>query len=179
MNLKKITIISIITIFIISFLSHNLYEWIPNTFTSIFFPVNESIWEHQKMAFTSIMIYGIIEYFLLKKVKHNNFILSLFVSSIITILLVISIFTPIYYLMDKKDNLFITLSIYLFSIIIGQIVAYYLLKSKKHYKTLNTVSLILIPIFFMIFGILTYNPIKNDLFYDNVKQKYGIYIYYE
>lgn len=179
MNLKKIIIISIISIFGLSFLAHNIYEWFPNKFTSIFFPVNEGIWEHQKMAFTSIMFYGIIEYFLLQKTKHNNFLLSLITSAIVTIILVISIFTPVYYLMDKKDNLIVTLAIYLFAIIIGQIVSYYILKSKKDYKKLNVISLVCIPLIFTIFGILTYYPLKNGLFYDNSEQKYGIYTYYE
>lgn len=179
MKLKKVIFISIILIFGLSFLSHNMYEWFPNKFTSIFFPVNESIWEHQKMAFTTIIFFSIVEYFLLKSEDRKNFLTAIIVSSLLTIILVISIFTPIYYLMDKKDNLFITLLIYLFSIIIGQIVSYFILKSKKEYKLLNIVSLILIPIIFTIFGILTYYPIQNDLFYDNAEQKYGIYTYYE
>ena len=86
MNLKKVTIISIISIFLISFLSHNLYKWIPNNLIAIFFPVNESIWEHLKMAFTSTMIYSVIEYFILKNIKHNNFALSILASSLVTIL---------------------------------------------------------------------------------------------
>ena len=179
MNLKKIIIISIFSIFALSFLAHNMYEWFPNKFTSIFFPVNESIWEHQKMAFTSIMFFGIIEYFLLRKTKFNNFPFALITSALATIILVISIFTPVYYLMDKKDNLFLTLTIYLFAIIIGQIVSYFILKSKKSYKFINIIALISIPLIFTVFGLLTYYPPNNDLFYDNSEQKYGMYTYYE
>ena len=179
MNLKKIIIISIISIFGLGFLAHNMYEWFPNKFTSIFFPVNESIFEHQKMIFTSIMFFGIIEYFLLRKTKYNNLPLAIVTSALVTMVLVISIFTPVYYLMNKKDNLIVTLSIYLFSIIIGQIISYYILKSKNNYKTLNIISLISIPIIFTVLAILTYYPPKNELFYDKTEQKYGIYTYYE
>ena len=174
MNLKKVTIISIISIFLISFLSHNLYKWIPNNLIAIFFPVNESIWEHLKMAFTSTMIYSVIEYFILKNIKHNNFTLSILASGLVTILLIVSIFTPIYYLMDKKENLILTLLIYFICIIIGQIISYFILKSKKDFKIYNKISLVLIPIIFVIFGVLTYNPIKNGIFYDYSKNIYGI-----
>ena len=174
MNLKKVTIISIISIFLISFLAHNLYKWIPNNLIAIFFPVNESIWEHLKMAFTSTMIYSVIEYFILKNIKHNNFALSILASSLVTILLIVSIFTPIYYLMDKKENLILTLLIYFICIIIGQIISYFILKSKKDFKIYNKISLVLIPIIFVIFGVLSYNPIKNGIFYDYSKNIYGI-----
>ena len=179
MNFKKNIIISIISIFGLGFLAHNMYEWFPNKFTSIFFPVNESIYEHQKMIFTSIMFYGIIEYFLLRKTKYNNLPLALVTSALVTMALVVSIFTPVYYLLDKKDNLFVTLGIYLFAIIMGQIVSYYILKNKTNYKKLNIVSLISIPVIFTILAILTYYPPKNELFYDKTEQKYGIYTYYD
>lgn len=178
MKNKKYFIISIIGLFLISFLAHFLYDWFPNKFTSIFFPVNESIWEHQKMTFTNYMLFGIIEYFLLKDKKINNFFFSLLISSIITILIVVGIFTPVFYLMSTKDNIFITLGIYLFGIIIGKYVQYRLLQ-KKEYKILNIISIILIPIIFTVFGILTYYPLQNGLFYDYNEQKYGLYSYYE
>lgn len=45
MNLKKIKILAVIGIFILSFLSHFAYEIFPNIIFSFIFPVNESIWE--------------------------------------------------------------------------------------------------------------------------------------
>ena len=64
MNLKKVKIIAVIGIFILTFIFHFAYEFIPCTLTAIFFPVNESIWEHQKLIFTSVIFYGIIDYML-------------------------------------------------------------------------------------------------------------------
>ena len=59
MNLKKLKVINIVIVFLLSFLAHNLYKWFPNTFTAIFFPVNESIFEHMKIIATSFLFYGI------------------------------------------------------------------------------------------------------------------------
>ncbi len=179
MSLKKIFIINVFSIFLLSFLTHFVYELFPNTFTSIFFPVNESIFEHTKMIFTTIMIYGIIEYFILKKYNRENFCFALLTSSIITIIFLVLTFTPIYYLMNKKENMIITLIIYFISIIIGQIFSYYIIKNNKHYKTLNIISVIVIPIIFTVYGLLTYYPIKVPLLYDFSNNKYGLYTYYK
>ena len=85
MNLKKIKVIATICIFIISFLSHFAYNLFPNIIFSFFFPVNESIWEHMKILFTSTLIYGIVDYYLLKKnnIKFNNFSFQLYFTALL------------------------------------------------------------------------------------------------
>ena len=174
MNIKKITIISCFVIFLLSSLSHFVYDWFSNFFTSIFFPVNESIWEHTKMIFTTMVVWGIIEYFIISNHGKKNFSSALLISTIVTIIFLIVTFTPIYYIMDKKENMVITLIIYFISIVVGQIVSYFILKKEKKFKVPNTISLICIPIIFIIYGLLTYYPIKTGLFYDYTKSQYGI-----
>ena len=173
MNLKKSRIISTIGIFILCFLSHFLYSWIPTSLTAIFFPVNESIWEHMKMIFTSIILYGIIDYIILNKfnIKYNNFFLSLFITAFISIPIYLSIYLPIFYKIG--ENMFINIGLMLLVIIITQVIAYYILKAKEC-KLLNYISIILIIISYIIFGYLTYNPIKSELFFDTQDEKYGI-----
>ena len=79
--------INTIITFLLCFLTHFLYEWLPNPVFSIFFPVNESIWEHMKMLYTTILLAGIIEYFILKKFKipHQNLLLSIAIKALISI----------------------------------------------------------------------------------------------
>ena len=173
MNLKKSRIISIIGIFILCFISHFVYNLLPCSLTAIFFPVNESIWEHMKMIFTSIIIYGIIDYIILNKynIKYNNFFLSLFITALISIPIYLIIYLPIFYKIG--ENMFINIGLMLLVIIITQIISYYILKSKSC-KLLNYISIILIIISYIIFGYLTYNPIKSELFFDTQDEKYGI-----
>lgn len=173
MNLKKIKIISTIGIFILCFLTHFIYNLFPNYIFAIFFPVNESIWEHMKMLYTTILLYGIIEYLLIIKfnIKTNNYLLNLFVVAIISIPLYLLIFLPIYY--KFGENMFITLTILFIVIVIVNYLSYYLLKIKKiNYS--NIIAIVLIIITYIVFGYLTYNPIKNDLFFDTEEEKYGI-----
>jgi len=179
MKLKNITILSVFAIFLLSTLAHFIYDWFPNTFTSIFFPVNESFFEHTKMTFTVMMVWGLISYLSFKNIRKKNFITALLISTLTTIITLIIIFTPIFYLMNKQDNIFLTLSIYSISIIVGQMVNYFILKRNNENKLLNIISLILIPIIFTIYGILTYYPIKVGLLYDYANNKYGLYTSYE
>ena len=57
MNKKIINIIGVFFIFLLGFIIHSIYEWMPNGIIAIFVPVSESIFEHIKMIFTSFMIW--------------------------------------------------------------------------------------------------------------------------
>lgn len=173
MSLKKDKIISVIGIFILCFLFHFVYELIPSKITSIFFPVNESIWEHMKLIFTSVIFYGIIDYIILNKfkIKFNNFFISLFISAFTIIPIFLTIYLPFYHKIGPK--MFLNISVMLIAIIISQIISYYILKSKSCDKG-NIISFVLIIISYIVLGYLTFNPIKNYLFFDTEKEKYGI-----
>lgn len=173
MKLKTIKIISTIGIFLLCFPLHFIYKWIPNGFTSIFTPVNESIWEHMKLIFTSTILWSLIDYILLKKndIKYNNFFTQLFLSSFLSIPIYLTLFLPIYYKIG--ENMFVSISIMAIVIIITQILSYYILKS-ENIKILNYVSVGSIIIMYIIFGYLTYNAPHNQLFLDTKEEKYGI-----
>ncbi len=163
MNLKKINIISIIVIFLLNFLFHYIYELFPNFIFSILFPINESVFEHMKMLFSSVVFGNIIKYILLKKynINYNNFLLSTFITSLSIIPIYLTMFLPIYF--NFEHNLFVTIFLMLISIIIIEIISYYILK--KENKNLEIISFILIIITYLINGYLTYNPLHNTLFY--------------
>ena len=69
--------------------------------------------------------------------------------------------------------MFINIGLMLLVIIITQVIAYYILKAKSC-KLLNYISIVLIIISYIIFGYLTYNPPKQELFFDTQEEKYGI-----
>lgn len=173
MNLKRSRIISSIGIFILCFLFHSLYNLIPSSITAIFFPVNESIWDHQKLLFTSVISYGILDYIILSKfkIKYNNFFISLFVTALTIIPIFLIIYLPFYYKIGPK--MFLNIGIMLIAIIISQVISYYILKSKNCYAG-NVICLAMIIISYIVFGYLTYNPPKEELFFDTQDEKYGI-----
>ena len=176
MSLKAIKIIGFFVIFLLCFPFHFLYDWLPNSLFSIFFPVNESIWEHMKLIYTSFIFYGIFDYLLLKKnkINFNNFLIQLFLIPIIAIFIYLIIFIPIYKIIG--ENMIISIGLLAVVILIEQILSYFILQYKE-IKYQNIIGIIGIILIYIIFGYLTYKPIENYIFYDTVKGKYGINIY--
>ncbi|MCI8777794.1 MAG: hypothetical protein HFI86_00335 [Bacilli bacterium] len=172
MNLKKLKIISVFGCFLLAFLTHFLYDWFPNIMFSIFFPVNESIWEHMKMLYSTILLYEFIEYIILKvkNIKINNFLLASFTSAILSIPIYLIMFLPIFYKIG--ENMIITLTIMLITIIIVQIINYKLINYKELH--LNILTIICIIITYIGIGVLTYYPPETDLFFDSKNEKYGV-----
>ena len=171
--MKKIKIIGVFLIFILSFISHFMYEWFPNTLFSILFPVNESIWEHMKLIVTPVLIFSLIEYILYKRknISYNNFILSYAISMILGIIIYLMIYLPIDYIFGHSMIFAISLLFVIF--IIVEIISYYIMNYRE-IRYSNLIGIILIIIMYIVFGYLTYNPILNYLFYDTSKKIYGI-----
>ena len=173
MSLKKTKISSAIIIFILCIIFHYIYSWFPNKLFSIFFPVNESIWEHMKLIMSSILFNSFLEYFLLKKnnIPFNNYITSVFLSGTLGIIIFLIIYLPLYYLFG--ENFILNIIILFITICLCEIISYYILKSEKQYF-IDYISLLGLILVYIVFGILTYYPVINDLFYDKSKEKYGI-----
>lgn len=173
MNLKKIKVLAIVNIFLLSFPAHFLYNLFPNFLMSIFFPVNESIFEHMKIIFTTTCFYGIIDYIILKKnnISFANFPLQLFLSSFLSIPIYLVIYLPINCLIG--EYLLLSIFLLLITYIISQIISYYIL-SLKPIPYINSLTIPLIILVYFIFTILTYFPPNNYLFYDTNSNSYGI-----
>ena len=158
MNFKKILINTII-IFIISSILHFIYDIFPCTITSIFTPVNESIFEHLKLIFTSSLIYSI----LIKDKKYSNYYLR----GIITNIILLTIYLP--FRLISNEILIITLIILFISIFISEI-----LITKININTSKIISILIIIFIYSIFTYLTYYPIKTFIFKDTTNNSYGI-----
>lgn len=171
--MKKIKILIIIIAFLLSFPIHFVYDLAPNFLTSIFFSVNESVWEHMKIIYTSILISSIIEHFIYKhkKIEVNNFLLSIPIISIIGIIFYIITYTIVELFIPH--NLIMALIIMLLTYILSEIISYYILNMNeiKHQKV---IGLSLIIISYIVFTYLTYNPPQTNLFLDVEKNIYGI-----
>ena len=174
MNKIKLKILGTIIAFILTFILHNLYTNIPNIITSIITPVNESIWEHMKLLFTSILISGVIQKLIVKykKLDINNVCISNFTGAITSIIIFLIVYLPIYNLIGKDFT--ITIIIMLLSIIIAEYISY-LIMNKKDLKMENH-AIIFTIIVYITFFILTIYPPHNNLFIDPTNNTYGIII---
>lgn len=145
----------------------------PNIVTLIISPVNESVFEHMKMIFTSYIVWIILKYIILSKVniKENSFLFKELLTALFNMFLFLLIYWPIF---NKfGENLFVTLTIYLITIIISQILNY-VIELKKDSNVLNIMSLIIIISIYIITTYLTYNPIICKFFLDSTNNSYGL-----
>jgi len=166
MSLKISKLIGIFITFLLCFPLHFLYDFAPNFLTSIIAPINESIWEHMKLIYTSYLLWGIIEYFILKNNKEiNNYFLQLFMVPIFGICIYLSIYLPIFNLYG--ENLIISILLLFIVIALEHIISYFFLKSEEipRQKIIGIIGIILV---YIIFAYLTYFPLDNYLFWDNL-----------
>ena len=171
----KFIILNSILVFFIAFLGHFIYEISENNIFAIFFPVNESIWEHMKLLFTPYIIDILIIYLISKKfnIVYHNFLFSALFSATFSIFLYLTIYLPIYNIFGH-NSIFAIILMYIV-IFISQLFQIYILK-KEEFR-LSKFSFVLIIAIYIIFGYLTYYPIRNYIFYDFNKNLYGKNIY--
>lgn len=129
-----------------------------------------------KMLFSAIIIFSVVDFILLKvfEIEYRNFITTVFLSAVLSIIIFLAIYLPLYYFIG--ENMVLNLTVLFVSIVFSQAVSYFVLESKD-YGLLNYVSLIGIIFSYIVFGILTYYPPTEDLFYDPMDEKFGINTY--
>lgn len=173
MKLKKLKILGIIIAFLLAFPLHFLYDKFPTFITSIIAPVNESIMEHMKILFGSILFSGVIQKIIVK-IKHlpyKNICISNVIAAVSSIPIFLIIYLPVYY--SIGENLPLTIFIMFIVIVISQIITYYIVNINKDFKMEN-LAIVFVIIIYTIFGLLTYFPPKNELFKDPLTNSYGI-----
>ncbi len=167
----KYSLISSIIIFAICFPNHFIFDFFQNSIIAIFFPTNESIFQHMKMIFTSFFIFYFILFLVKRKFHFENIFLTNLIASIICIAFFLLIYIPIYRLFG--ENMIFTFILLFISILFGEYMTSTFLM-KENYKIINVISIILITIIFIISGYLTYHPTKNFIFWDPQHKTYNI-----
>lgn len=172
MSLKKIKIINVVFLFLLSFLWHFVYDWFPNNIFALFFPVNESIWEHMKIIYYCLLLGSILEFVLCKKnnIKINNFYIEAMVKSILGVIFYLIIFVPFYLWLG--ESMFISISLMLITYIFMEYIGYKILIGEE--MNINILPVVIIALCCIMFVILTFYPLHNFLFFDEVKFGYGI-----
>ena len=170
--MKKVKIIYVIFLFLLAFISHFIYQYFPNFITSLFFPVNESIWEHMKIIYSAFVLGSFFERFLLKhyKVKYHNFNIETFVKAFLGVISYLIIYLPLYFLLG--ENIIISIILLLMVFFIMEIVGTKILTSQE--LSINILPIITIILGYFLFFILTYYPPHCFLFFDSHQLLYGI-----
>ena len=170
-RVKKWEIGGAIATIIIGSLLHFVYNWSGDSkFVAFFGAVNESTWEHLKIAFWPMLIFTIIEWFYWGKGAKNFCLASAYKLFIPPIAIIVLFYG---WLLIFPDNFIWDISIFVAAIIAGFYVSYKILTAEKKYNY-ETISIIFIVLVISKFSLMTYYPIKSFLTRDPVKGGYGI-----
>lgn len=173
-KLIKWQIIAIVVSIIAGTLLHFAYQLSGNSkIIAWFVPVNESVWEHLKLAFYPMLIMAFIEYFYVRKIS-NNYIEAKTIGIFTAIsFIVIAFFT--YTGILGITILPLDISIFIISIILGEYISYRLMKRKNESNIKTKILAILILSFLLFcFILFTYCTPQVNLFRDYLTGMYGI-----
>jgi hypothetical protein len=137
-----------------------------------FSAVNESVWEHLKLAFWPTLLLTVIEYPLLKKTAKN-----FFTAKTIGAYLMVTIIPLVFYsytALSGKSIFAIDISTFVFAVIIGQLLSYKLLMHRRLNENLNKIAVAATLLLAFAFVIFTYYTPQLQIFRDSVTGKYGI-----
>lgn len=175
--MKKRTIYKILFIllpFLLAFPFHFLYEYIQFPLFSIYFPVNESVFEHVKLTFTPIIITYLIFFFLSKRKLDKQKLLSSLIISIVISTVSMLMLYYIFFEITKKDIMFLSILSLFISIILGQIIG--MLTYNKGIKWSIEISIYTLITLTVLLTIFTVSPPNLPFFFDKVKNSYGILV---
>ena len=173
-KLQKIEIGICIICIILGTILHFTFAWSnENLFVASFSAVNESVWEHLKLAFIPMFLAAIVQYFFIKN-DVNNYIEAKTIGIFASISF-ITVFFFTYTGILGTSFILVDILTFIASIIIGEMIAYKLMiredESSKQTKILATIISLFLLICFIVF---TYCPPQVNLFKDPTNGSYGI-----
>lgn len=173
-KVRKLEMIGVVVVIILGFVFHELYKFTGNNFAiGLISPINESKWEHWKIVFWPMLIYGIIEFFFIKSAV-NNFWFSKAIAIIIALLITFGVI-ELYELIAKEESMVVHIISYVAGIVLGQVSGNILMTKTQHNKALFFVGITLILIQIVLLTYFTVKPLKTEYFKNSLDGTYGIY----
>lgn len=152
---------------------HFVFEW-SNSFPLVapFAAVNESVWEHLKLAFWPALVWAFIEFRPMNG-RVNNFLLAKGLSIVLMPLLIIALFYG-YTALLGHHMLVLDIGTFFVSVFLSQCVSYRLLTSDERSPAANLSAAMLVVVFSILFVIFTFVTPHVGPFQDGPSGMYGI-----
>ena len=165
--------LGVIVVSTIGTLAHFVYDWShQNKIVGMFTAVNESTWEHTKIALTPTFLWSLYDGFFYG--QNPNYFLAK-VSSLFVLIIVIPAIFYSYRAFTKKSFLIVDIGNFYISIVLSQLVFYVLIMTTSQPYAVNYLSCLVLFIIFGCYMTLTLEPLRTFLFKDPISGKYGFY----
>lgn len=152
---------------------HFVYDWSGgNSLLALIAPVNDSVWEHFKLGPFPFLIYSLIMYWVLgREIPH--FWLAQGVAIYTFPFIIAGLFYG-YTAIVGHNIVIIDILIFAVSVAVAQWVSYRILLKEFEPGIWPAVSIAMIAVMFVIFGVFTYYPPHTLLFLDMRTGQYGV-----
>lgn len=171
-RLLKWQIVSVVWVIVVGSLLHFVFEWSGNSpIVGAFSAVNESVWEHLKLGYWSMIFFCFIEYPFIKKYTSNYFFAKAI--GIFAMNLFIVLFFYSYTALTGKPILFLDIVSYIVGAIIYGIISYKIM-IKNYGRNINVFGFVLLLVFGVLFVLFTFYPPKLPIFKDSQTGNCGI-----
>jgi len=172
-KILRLEIIGTFFIIVLGSLLHFTFEWSKRFWlVGAFSAVNESTWEHLKLAVMPAFLWMLIEMKLIKERPENFFFAK--TKGIYAMPFFIVLIFYSYKAILGKNFLVLDILTFMVAVILGQIITYQLMFWKNLPKIYNKIVLIFLFLLVISFLIFTFYSPHNFLFQDPINLNYGI-----
>lgn len=188
--IKNLSIWGAVFAIVLGSFIHFVYDWSGNNFlVSLVAPINESPWEHMKLVFTPLILFGFVDFYFLKihpersrasrgRVERAIPLCFALLKEIgVAIAFILAVFY-LYASLTGYSILAVDITSFVIGIILAKWIGYKILignYTKWEFNGLNTIFIVLLILIAAFFIYATISPPHVNLFQDPVTTTYGIY----
>ena len=173
LKILKLELIGALFIIIFGSLLHFTFDWFKNFWlVGIFSAVNESVWEHLKLAVIPAVVWLLIERRFIK-IDLPNFTFAKVKGIFLMPILIIVIFYS-YKALLGKNYLILDILTFVVAVLIGQLVSFWIMFWPPVKKIYNSIAVLLLILLVLSFVVFTFYPPRVFLFQDPISLDYGI-----
>ncbi len=152
---------------------HFTYAWSgSNPLVGAFSAVNESVWEHLKLAFWPSLFWMLMAMFPFRGVVRNFFSAKA-VGAYIMVILIPAVFYS-YTAFTGKSIFAVDITTFIVAVIVGQSISYKLLGHGESSKSAQRVAIAAMVLLAIVFIVFTFYPPQLPIFQDPSTAQYGI-----
>jgi hypothetical protein len=172
-SVLKWELVGIAVISIVGSVLHFVFEWSGGWEpVGVIAAVNESVWEHFKIAFWPALFYAIFEYPFLRR-STSNFMVAKAIGIYVMPVAIAVIFYS-YTAIVGEEILIVDILIFFVAVAFGQLASYKILTVRRWPRWTGRLGLVMVIALAVAFGVFTFYPPHLPIFRDAVTGGYGI-----
>lgn len=162
----KRCLLGFLGITVIGMLLHNAYAWTrPFPLFALIAPVNESVWEHLKMAYWAVLIFGMVQW-RIRRHRPVNLAPSLALGSTTLVLFIVIVFYS-YTFFSGRSILWADISTFIMGAFFSRWLMCRIQRADELSGTLRMASVFYLAAVALVFILFTYAPPEMEIFTDH------------